>query len=136
MENTAMKKLCPGMALLVLLLGGCAFRNPRNTPLLTTLDKHVAPRTMAAKVALGLVFVPAGVTAGVLDIAAVHPAHSIVLGAEDTWKAVWAEPSGGFVEQSLMFLPKAAVTPVAFAFCWLGESLFDLRPEEAGGGQQ
>jgi len=119
-------------AVLVLALGGCAFQNPRNTPILTALDRSVKPKTTTTQVALGVVFVPVGVVSGALDIAVVHPLRSIVLGGEDTWRAVWAEPSGTFAEQSLLFVPKAAVTPVVFAFCWLGESLFDLRPMPEG----
>ena len=115
------------VALLALVLGGCACANPKNTPLLTALDGLVKPETTGEKVALAPVFVPVGAACGALDIAVVHPLHSVLLAGEDTWRAVWAQPQGSFVERSIAFVPKAAVTPVVFAFCWLGESLFNVR---------
>ena len=117
--------------LLALALGGCAFINPQNTPLLTTLDAAVKPDTAWSKIALGPVFVPVGVGCALLDIGVVHPLHSVWLAAVDTRDALWAKSSGSFAEQALMAVPKAAVTPVVFAFCWLGESLFDLRKPKA-----
>lgn len=118
------------VVLLALTLGGCAFTNPQNTPLLTALDEAVRPETTWGKIALGPIFVPVGVTCAVLDICVVHPLHAVGLGAEDTWQTLWMKPSDSFAERALLFVPKLAATPVVFGFCWLGESLFDLRPQK------
>ena len=76
------------------------------------------------------VFVPVGVTCAALDIAAVHPARAFVFAGRDTWRTVWAEPSGSAGRRAALVLPKAVVTPVVFVFAWAGESLFDLRPQQ------
>lgn len=119
--------------LLALAAAGCAFSNPANTPLLTALDGVVEPQSAGAKVALAPVFVPAGVACGALDIAVLHPLQSLWFAAEDTWRSVWAAPSGSFGQQAALFVPKAAATPVVYAFCWIGETLFDLRPQKPKG---
>jgi len=117
--------------LFVIALGGCAWNNPANRPLLSALDEWVQPEGLGEKLLLGPIVVPAAVLCGALDIAVIHPLRSIVFGAEDTWRVLWAEPSGSFVERSLLFVARAAATPVVFAFCWFSESLFDLRPQSA-----
>ncbi|MFH1731778.1 MAG: hypothetical protein ABIF82_09025 [Planctomycetota bacterium] len=118
------------IALLALAAGGCAFSNRANTPLLTALDGAVEPKSTGAKVALAPVFIPAGMACGALDIALLHPLQSLWFAAEDTWSSVWAAPSGSFVQQAALFVPKAAASPVVYAFCWVGETLFDLRPQK------
>ncbi|MFA5058964.1 MAG: hypothetical protein WC485_12685, partial [Opitutaceae bacterium] len=112
-------------------LGGCAFSNPRNTPLLSLLDRNVKPETTESKVALGIVFVPAGVVCGGLDIAVVHPAHSLYLAGRDTVTLFWSDTRGTPMQRAVSVVPKAILTPVIFGFCWIGESLFDMKgPEE------
>lgn len=118
------------MTLLALAAGGCAFSNPANTPLLTALDGVVAPESTGAKVALAPVFVPAGMACGALDVVVLHPLQSLWFAAEDTWSSVWAAPSGSVGQQAALFVPKVAVSPVVYAFCWIGETLFDLRPRK------
>jgi len=111
--------------------GGCALNNPDNTPLLTALDKEVAPRTTWGKISLGVVFVPVGAVCGVLDVAVVHPAHSVVLAAGQTWRDVWAARRETLGEQIAFFVPKVVFTPIVFAHRWIAYSLFDVpRPAE------
>ena len=118
--------------LAALAVGGCAFTNPQNTPLLTALDEAIEPGPVWAKAALGPVFVPVGVACGALDLAVVHPVHSIALGAADTWADVWADPQGSVMEEIALFVPKVAVTPLVFAHRWAGHSLFNIpRGEES-----
>jgi len=117
------------MTLLALAAGGCAFSNPANTPLLTALDGVVEPQSPGAEAALAPVFVPAGVACGALDVAVLHPLQSLWFAAEDTWSSVWAAPGGSFGRQTALFVPKVAASPVVYAFCWIGETLFDLRPQ-------
>jgi len=112
--------------LLALTLGGCAFTNPKNTPLLTALDGWVTPETTGEKVALAPVFVPVGMACGALDICVVHPVQAAGLAAGDTWKLLWSKPPDSFTEQLLEFVPKAVISPVVFSFCWVGRSLFDV----------
>lgn len=117
---------------LALALGGCAFMNPRNTPALNTLDRAVPPETTLAKIALAPVFIPVGVACGALDICVLHPARAAGYATEDTRRVVWADSRLSHTEQALLLVPKAAVSPVVFIFCWFGESVFDLRPERTG----
>jgi len=116
---------------LTLVLGGCAFTNPRNTPALSALDRAVRPETTLGKAALAPVFVPVGVACGALDICVLHPVRAAGYAAADTWRAVWADSRLSHTEQALLLVPKAAVSPVVFAFCWFGESFFNLRPDSA-----
>ncbi len=124
-----------GVLLAALVLGGCAFTNPVNTPLLTALDGVVQPGSTEAQIALGSVFVPVGVGCGALDVAVVHPIQSLGFAAEDTRRALWSEPADDFSEEVALAVPKALFTPVVYAFFWVGESLFDLRPQERKGAQ-
>lgn len=112
-------------------VGGCAFTNPNNTPLLTALDDLVQPDSAWETVVMGPVFVPVGVACAALDIVVVHPARALVCAGQDTWRVVWAKPSGSFARQAALALPKLAVTPAVFVFAWAGESMFDLRPQQA-----
>ena len=124
-----------GVALAALAVGGCAFTNPDNTPLLTLLDGALEPASTGAKVALAPVFIPVGVTCGALDIGVLHPIQSLGLAAEDTYAALWSQPEGPLGRQVALAFPKAAFTPVVYAACWLGESLFDLHPRNAEGSR-
>ena len=126
-----MRTACLCLTLAATLAAGCAFTNPDNTPLLTALDNSVRPESTTEKILLTPVFVPVGLACGALDICLVHPIRALGFAGEDTYHAVWADPRGSFAAQSLKAIPKAVVTPVVFAFCWVGESLFDLRPQEA-----
>jgi hypothetical protein len=126
-----MRIACLCLTLAAMLTAGCAFTNPNNTPLLTMLDESVAPESATGKALLSPVFVPVGLASGVLDICLIHPIRALGFASEDTYRVVWADPKGSFAAQSLRAVPKAVVTPVVFAFCWVGESLFDLRPQEA-----
>ncbi len=113
---------------LLLALSGCAFNNPKNTPLLTALDGVMQPETTQSKVAWGVVFVPVGVAAGAADVLIIHPIQSIELAARDTWVVVWANPPGPPVRQAALFLPKLVLTPMVFGLRWFGNSLFDVQP--------
>ena len=126
-----MRNACLCLTLAAMLTAGCAFTNPDNTLLLTALDSTVKPESTTGKVLLTPVFVPVGLASGALDICVVHPVRALAFAGKDTYRAVWAEPRGSFAAQALRAIPKAVVTPVVFAFCWVGESLFDLRPQEA-----
>lgn len=116
--------------LLALAAGGCAFNDPANTPLLTALDKAVQPETTWGKISLGAVFVPVGAVCGVLDIAVVHPAHSLYLAGGRTRQDLWVAPDAKFGERALLFVPNLLLTPFVFGGHWLGYALFDLRVEE------
>ena len=126
-----MRIACLCLLLAAVLAGGCAFTNPDNARILTALDNAIEPETTSGKVLLSPVTVPLGLVGGALDICVVHPTYALAYAGEDTYRAVWAGPQGSFASQAIKVVPKAAVTPVVFVFCWLGESLFDLRPQEA-----
>ncbi|MFW6107884.1 MAG: hypothetical protein ACOC70_01665 [bacterium] len=113
--------------LLLPLLGGCAFTNPKNTPLLTYLDNNVRPETRAEQIGLAPFTVPVGMACGALDIAVLHPIQAGGHAAADTWDILWARPGGAVSRQVLEFPLKAAGTPVVFAFIWLNRSLFDVE---------
>ena len=118
-----------GGVLLVLAAAGCACQNPNNTPLLTALDEGVQPESASEKVWMGALFVPVTIVAGAADVAVLHPVQALGLAAEDAHRALWAGGRGSATEKALTFVPKLALTPVVFAVAWVGESLFDLRPE-------
>ncbi|MFO7897524.1 MAG: hypothetical protein R6V58_00515 [Planctomycetota bacterium] len=124
----------PAAVLLLPLLGGCAFTNAKNTPLLTYLDNNVRPETRAEEIGLAPLAVPVAMTCGALDIAVLHPIQASGNAAADTWDILWAKPGGAVSRQVLEFPLKAVGTPVVFAFIWLNRSLFDVerlsRPPE------
>jgi hypothetical protein len=123
-----MRRTCLGLMVAALFSGGCAFTNPDNTPLLTGLDQVITPETTGGKALWSPLTVPLGLASGALDIAVVHPLQALGFAGEDTYRVLWAKPTGSFAAQAFKAVPKAALTPVAFAFYWVGESLFDLRP--------
>ena len=116
--------------LAVVAAGGCACQHPKNTPLLTALDKAVQPETTGKQIAYGVVWVPAGLACGALDVCVIHPVQSLGLSARDMWRTVWADPKGSFAQQVFLFVPKVVATPVVFSMGWVAHSLFDIRPRE------
>ena len=111
---------------------GCAFMNPNNMPLLTSLsgslddEEHSVLATTAVLVL--------GTPAAVVDILLVHPVCVI----DDAWRDtvyvvadMWKNPHGGIMTQAFMFLPKVVATPVVgvgnFALSWTTRATFDMR---------
>ena len=114
------------LAALAVVLPGCAFTAEENRPLTTALDDAVRPESTGAKIALAPVFVPVGAGTLLLDVFVLHPVMILPDAVEDTSELVWEEPSGTYVTQAFLFVPKLAVTPVVFVFDWLGRSVFDV----------
>jgi len=121
------------VAFVALTVSGCAFLNRANTPLLNALDEAVRPETTLAKVALGPIFVPAGVLCAALDIAVVHPVQSVGFAAAHTGRVLWTGQQGPLSERVLLFVPKLAATPLMFTVVWLADSVFDLRRQKGTG---
>jgi hypothetical protein len=119
------------LSLVALTVGGCAFQNPKNTPILTALDEQVTPESTSAKVAYGIFWVPAGVACGLTDLLVAHPVQATVPAARRTGGAVWSTDGQSFVERSLLFLPRVAATPVVFTATWLFHCAFDMPPPAA-----
>jgi len=111
---------------------GCAFTNPENMRLLTSLsaalddEEHSVPATAALLVL--------GTPAAILDIFLVHPVCVI----DDVWRDtvdvvgdMWENPQGGLTTQAFLFLPKVVATPVVgvgnFLLSWVMRATFDLR---------
>jgi hypothetical protein len=125
------------LALGALMLGGCAFQNPKNTPILTTLDKHVQPESTGAKIGYGLFWVPAGVVCGLTDVFIAHPIQATGPAARATVDAMWNTKGQSFIQQTILFVPRVAFTPVVFVATWLFESAFDVpHPEKSPAPEQ
>ena len=122
-----MRKLVLLLLLIAPALPGCAFVDEDNRPLTTALDNLVKPESTSAKVALAPVFILVGTTSIALDVAVLHPIQVIPEAVEDTYEVIWEDPSGTYVTQTFLFVPKVAATPVVFGFDWLGRSLFDIN---------
>ena len=121
------------MMLAVLTAGsGCAFTNPDNMPLLTSLsaalddEEHSVPNTAALLVL--------GAPAAIVDIILIHPVCVI----DDAWRDtvdvvgdMWKNPQGGITTQAFLFFPKVVATPFVgvgnFVLSWVGRSIFDMR---------
>ena len=109
------------------LVAGCAFQNPKNTPLLTFLDQNLQPESRTAQVALAPVTVPLSVVGGALDIVVLHPIQAGGLAGVDTWNLIWAQPDKPFSQHLIEFPLKAVGTPIAFSVIWVGRTLFDVE---------
>lgn len=107
-------------------LPGCAFMKEDNRPLTTALDDVVDPESTGAKVAMAPLFIPVGAASLVLDVAVIHPIQVVPDAIEDTYEIVWEDPSGTYVTQTFLLVPKLALTPVIFVFDWFGRSVFDI----------
>lgn len=118
-------------ACLALLAPGCAFSNPDNMPLLTSLSgsledpEHSATRAVAVAIA--------GTPAAIIDIVVLHPIQCIddaFCESGDLVCELWKNPHGGITTKAFLFLPKVVLTPVVgignFALSWISRSLFDL----------
>ena len=119
----------PFLALLLVLLGGCAWSNPRNRPVWNAFEKHVVPDNDVAFYGTLPLTVPAGLGAILVDTLVVHPL--VVVGdaaddAADEWRDLeWRKE----YYTELGFLPlRAAWTPVKFALMWIARSSFDIDP--------
>ena len=126
LKGTIMRTILLLLLAAAVALPGCAFMEKRNRPLTTTLDELVEPESTGAKVALAPVFVPVGTASLVLDVFALHPVEVIPDALDDTYEIIWENPSGTYVTQTFLLVPKVVVTPVVFGFDWLGRSIFDL----------
>jgi hypothetical protein len=107
------------------LVSGCAVMEEDNRPLTKKLDETIRPESAGAKIAWSPVIVPVAASTLIVDACVVHPIQVIPDAAHDTYDVVWKDPSGTYVTQTFLFLPKAAVTPVVFTLDWLGRSLFE-----------
>ena len=107
-------------------LSGCACFDSHKRPMTSYLDGKVNPETTTAKVLLSPVAVPVGFCSLLLDCAVVYPVSRIPEAYDDTMDALWRQPSGGYLRQTFLFVPKVVLTPVVFGGAFVGEGYFDL----------
>ncbi|EQA45446.1 putative lipoprotein [Leptospira broomii serovar Hurstbridge str. 5399] len=112
--------------LLSIFLSGCAVFEKKNRALTNYLDEKITPESAPAQIALAPIFIPVGVLSLLLDAFVLHPISVIPDALEDTYKVIWKDPTGGVVFQTIVFLPKLAVSPVFFLVDFLGRSGIDF----------
>ncbi|MEI1280453.1 hypothetical protein V6Z05_19125 [Leptospira venezuelensis] len=121
-----MKKTAIFILIFSICFSSCASFRKENRILTNYLDKKVEPESTPAKIALAPIFIPVGLTSLVLDVFIIHPISVIPDAIDDTYKAVWKDPSGGVVFQAVVFLPKVVISPLFFLVTFLGRSGFDI----------
>lgn len=104
----------------------CAVLQKKNRRVTNLLDDAVDPKSAPAQVALAPIFIPVGLGSLVLDAFIVHPITVIPDALEDTYRLIWKDPSGGIVFQTVVFLPKVAISPIVFLVDFLGRSGIDF----------
>lgn len=117
------------LALLVLLLGGCAWSNRANRPVWNAFEERFVPQDTTAFYAALPLTLPAGLLCIIADTFVVHPiqvADDAWEDAGDLWNGIeWDE----HYYTEVAFLPVRVVgTPVVFVVMFLGRSLFDIPP--------
>ncbi|GEM_PF-2775103 len=115
------------LASLTVGLGGCAFLQEQNRPLLNALDRRIQPANPWAMVALSPVMIPTGLVVGALDAVAAHPIGSIPEAAGGIRRTYFAHEDEAFLESALFFVPRLAVAVPDFALLWTLRA-FWMRP--------
>ena len=113
--------------LLLTCSAGCAFTDPQNTPLLTKLDEHVQPETAGAKALLAPLFIPVGTGAALLDMFLLHPIQVVPASWRATCQMLWQSEHPVFLHRTMLFVPRAVVTPGVFVAQFLYRSAFQTK---------
>ena len=113
------------------MVGGCAIADRNNRLLLNSLDNAMQgtaiTNSTAGKIVAAPLAVPAGVVAGMLDMAVVTPARAVSPAWKDTSKYLWENPQGSDMRQMMLFVPKVAATPLMFSGDWAFRSVFETK---------
>jgi hypothetical protein len=110
--RTKLRITLPLLALLA--LAGCAMLDEDNRRLLNAADKAIRPKSLAARVSLAPLAVPAATAILTTDAAIVHPVHSIPKAWDDTYELYWKPRDYDLLRKSLLFVPIVALTPPTF----------------------
>ncbi len=122
-----MKHLSLIMVALVLgSLNSCAFTNPKNTPLVTGVDKALGGEDKDGW--LSIAAIPLALPLGLVDVTIVHPVQVVDDAAQDTWDLLWEHNVQGAAMRSFLFFPRVTLTPIIFTGDWVGRALFDIPP--------
>ncbi|PNV74530.1 hypothetical protein [Leptospira inadai] len=124
MKRSVISCIC--IFLFSVFLSDCAVLERKNRALTNYLDEKVTPESAPAQIALAPIIIPVGVLSLLLDAFVLHPISVIPDALEDTYKVIWKDPTGGVVFQTIVFLPKLAVSPVFFLVDFLGRSGIDF----------
>lgn len=114
--------------LFFLITSNCAFTNARNRPVTTYLDEVVTiePKSTATRILVAPVAIPVGLLTLTSDIVIIHPVSSLYPASIDAYKYLWADPSGGPIFQTFLFIPKLVLTPPFILLDTVVRSLFDV----------
>ena len=125
------------LTVIALAATGCAFSDSDNRRALNLLDEHLTPESTGAKWALAPLTLPAGLVAGTIDAALVHPVTAIDDAWGDTTELLWSPDEDESKFRRAMFTPVAALaTPAVFAGDWLFRSLFAIPPRADEGTEK
>ena len=110
---------------------GCAWSNPDSRPVWNTFEHNLVPEDPTAFYASLPLTAPLGLLAIVVDTFVAHPLQVVDDAGNDAldlWRNGNVDYEGAYYTEMAFTVPRAAVTPVVFAFSWLGRSLFDIPP--------
>lgn len=110
------------------LAAGCAVGDAANRRTLNAMDAHLAPESIAARVALAPMALPAGTLALAADAVVVHPCCVLDDAWGDTSELLWRPRQESRFRRAVMLPVRALVTPIVFAADWLGRSVFAIPP--------
>lgn len=120
----ARRLLC--MAAMGCAWSGCAFMAPENRPLLSAMDRAIRPTDPWATVALTPLMIPVGLTAGVADVALLHPAAEVAPSARRIHGRYFVKPNESGARRALLFIPRHFIAGPDFVALWILESFFDF----------
>ncbi|MFT4512189.1 MAG: hypothetical protein ACI89X_001293 [Planctomycetota bacterium] len=112
------------------LLPSCAWSNPDNRPVWNAFESSLVPEDTGMFVVALPLTVPLGLASIVVDTVIAHP-FQVVDDAYRDAALLWAPDDLEFEEAyytEMGFLPiRTLVTPIVFAWSFLGRSIFDIR---------
>ncbi|OPY11562.1 MAG: hypothetical protein A4E66_01330 [Syntrophus sp. PtaB.Bin001] len=123
----------------LLVLGGCAFKNRNNTPLLNLTEKHLVPKTQPAKAFSYPITIPLSFLAVMVDIVIIHPVMVTDDAARDAKDLLWtiseSDWENRYLTTTASCVPRTVATPIFFVGDWLARSLFDITGKSAETGK-
>jgi len=133
MDRAIAPRVCHlALAMWFLTPAGCSVLNRENRVLTEQLADHIQPKSVATRLALAPVVVPAGVATLTLDGVLVHPVRMVPLAWQDAnrpFGKYWRPATVSGLRKAVLLLPIGPLTALCFTGSWPLRSLGFERTE-------
>lgn len=96
----------------------CALFQKKNLRLTNAVEENLIPEDNTIAILTAPIYIPVGITAGILDVFVVHPIAVIPDAAEDTLNALWKSQNSGYYTKMGAVPFSILATPPFFVMSW------------------